>query len=284
MSPGSLCRRPLNVVTACRAADVRILRLALDGLQRFVPFRKLHVITARSNFSRCRRALGNDVELLDEDALIPGMTLQSLRGLALPGFPKGAGWYFQQLLKFAFALREPADDYCLIWDADTVPLRALEFFDTEGRMLLTTAEEEHIPYFETYRRLLGEEPRRECSFIAQHMIVQTAVLREMLATIEGRLPGHENWAWAIMKNLAGSSTNLFSEYEMLGHYTRNHFPERVALRQLPWLRDGSREIGGMPSAADLARLGGRYAFAAFESGQMPLRRFVRTLRGWLGGR
>ena len=284
MLPGSLCRRPLHVVTACRAADVRILRLALDGLRRFTPFQQLHVITARSNFSRCRRALGDGVELLDEDALIPGMTLRSLRALALPGFPQGAGWYFQQLLKFAFAFREPSDDYFLIWDADTIPLRALQFFDAEDRMLLTTAEEEHVPYFETYRRLLGEEPRREFSFIAQHMIVQKSVLREMLAAIEANVPGHDHWAWKIMKNLGGGSTNLFSEYEMLGHYAKNHHPERVTFRKLPWLRDGSRETKGMPSAANLARLGERHAFAAFESGQMPLRRFVRKLRAWLGGR
>jgi len=284
MPPGALRKRPLDVVTACRAADVRILRLALDGLRLFVPFKQLHVITARSNFSRCQRALGDGVELLDEDALIPGMTLQSLRPLSLPGFPKGAGWYFQQLLKFAVAFREPGDDYCLIWDADTIPLRALQFFDAQDRMLLTTADEEHLPYFDTYRRLLREEPRRECSFISQHMIVQKSVLREMLAAIESNLPGEDHWAWKIMKNLEGSSTNLFSEYEMLGHYVKNHYPERVAFRQLPWLRNGSQETKGVPSSADLPRLGGHYAFAAFESGQMPLRSFVRKLRAWLGAK
>ncbi len=282
MPPGSLRNRSLDVVTACRAADLRILRLTLDGLQRFVPFKQLHVITAASNFPRCRRTLGGDVQLLDEDALIPGMTLGKLRRLPLPGFPQGAGWYFQQLLKFTFAFREPGDDYYLIWDADTIPLRTLEFFDANDRMLLTTAQEEHLPYFDTYRRLLRQEPRRECSFISQHMLVQKSVLREMLAAIESNFAGPEQWAWKMMGNLEGGSTNLFSEYEMLGHYLKNNYPERVTYRQLPWLRDGSRVTRGMPSSADLVQLGEQYAFAAFESGQMPLRSFVRKLRAWLG--
>ncbi len=182
--------RPLEIVTACRAADFPILRLAHAALQRFVPFKKLHVMTARANFSKLQDILGNDVELHDEDAIIPGMTLAQLRELSLPGFPKGAGWYFQQLLKYAFCFQEEADDYYLIWDADTVPLRPLEFFDADGRMLLTKAEEEHAPYFENYRRLLGEEPNREFSFISQHMLVQKSILREMLARIESDLRGH----------------------------------------------------------------------------------------------
>ena len=273
----------LDVVTACRAADLRSLRLALAGLLQYVPLRRLHVITARANFPKFRRALGDEVALVDEDAYLPGVTLEALRKLPLPGFPDGAGWYFQQLLKFNFCFCEPAEEYFLIWDADTVPLRPLEFFDEQGRMLFTLAEEEHPPYFENYRKLLGEEPRREFSFIAQHCIVQKSILREMLGKIEARFPGDENWAWKIMRHVEGASVNLFSEYEMYGHYVKNHYPARAAYRRLPWLRHGSRAVGGLPSAGDLQRLGQDYAFASFESSHMFLRRWVRRVRGWFRG-
>ena len=284
MPNGNLRRHPLDIVTACRSADLPTFRLTLAGLRRFVPFKKCYVITLRANFGKFRRALGADVELLDQDTLIPGMTLAQLREVPLAGFPGAAGWYFQQLLKFAFCFQKPEDDYFLIWDADTVPLRPLEFFDESGRMLFTMSEEQHSPYFETYRRLLRQEPNFEFSFISQHMIVQKSILQEMLAKIEANLPGHDSWAWKIVKNLEGTSTNLFSEYETLGHYVKNNHPSRAAYRKLNWLREGSLRIRGRPSQADLENLGRTYDFVAFESGQMPLRRFVRRVREWLKDR
>jgi hypothetical protein len=86
-----------------------------------------------------------------------------------------------------------------------------------------------------------------------------------------------------MHNLQGTSTNLFSEYEMYGHYVKNHHPNRASFRTLPWLRHGARVVGGEPSPADLRRLENDYVFAAFESSEMPLRRWVRWLRGKLRG-
>ena len=120
---------PLEVVTAARSKDLRILRLTLAGLRRFVHMKRLYVISARSNFPRFQRALGPDVELLDEDSMTPGLTLRQLRSFVLPGLEKGAGWYLQQLDKLAFSFRPSSDDYYLIWDSDTVPLRPLEFFE-----------------------------------------------------------------------------------------------------------------------------------------------------------
>lgn len=274
----------LDIVVACRPADLAVLRLAIDGLSRFVFTRRFYIVTAGSNFDRFRRTLGDTVELLDEDAMIPGMTLADLRRLPLPGFPKGAGWYFQQLLKFAFCFNKTEDDYYLIWDADTIPLRSLEFFDSSGRMLLTTASEEHAPYFDTYRRLLREEPNREFSFIAQHMVAQKSVIREMLARIESNFTGSDSWAWKIMRNLDGSSLNSFSEYETLGHFIKNHYPDRVAFRALSWLREGAFQTKGVPSRTDLEQLATQYDFIAFESSHMPLRRFVRRARAWFRGR
>ena len=89
MPNGNLRQRPLDIVAACRSADLGILVPALAGLRRFVPFRKLHVIAANRNFARFKRVLGDGVEFIDEDSLIPGMTLAELKKLPLPGFPRG---------------------------------------------------------------------------------------------------------------------------------------------------------------------------------------------------
>lgn len=275
--------RPLDIVTACRRADFPVLRRTVAGLRKFVPFQRLYVITARQSIRTLQRLLPDDVEFLDEDEQIPGMTLLSLRNLSLPGFPKGAGWYFQQLLKYSFGFRRQEDDYYLIWDADTIPLRPLQFFDASGRMLFTTAKEQNPYYFENYRRLLRESPQQEFSFISQHMVVQKSILREMLGRIESNFAGNESWGWKIMRNLEGNISNLFSEYETLGHFVKAHYPERAAFRELSWLREGALGTYRVPSQAYLDRLSHDYHFAAFEVRQMPLRRFVRYVRGKLKG-
>src|SRR5438105_4009652 len=117
-----LRNRPLDVVTACRVADLPILRFTVAALRRHVPVRQILAITAQGNFEKFRRTLGNEVELVDENTFIPGVTISNLRALPLAGFPLGAGWYFQQLLKFNYCFSRPEDDYYLIWDADTIPL------------------------------------------------------------------------------------------------------------------------------------------------------------------
>ncbi len=279
-----LRHQPLDIVTACRLKDLHILKLAAQNLPRFVPFKKLHVLTARLNFPQFAKILGPEVALIDEDTFIPGLTLAQLRALAEPGFPQGAGWYFQQFLKFGFAFRETGDDHYLIWDADTVPLRPMEFFDDQGRMLFTTAAEYHQPYFETYRNLLRHDPHRECSFISQHIIVRKSILREMLQAIEHNFPGPENWAWKIMRQLAGEGTNRFSEYETFGHYVKNVHPEAAVFRQLPWLREGSKLISTHPTTKDMARLAKDYAFVSFEANHGILRRMAARLKKCLPGR
>ena len=104
-------------------------------------------------------------------------------------------------------------------------------------MLHTKASEYHMPYFETYRRLFNNEPNRDFSFIAQHMLVQKSLAREMLGKIEQFSSGKEAWPWRIMNVLPPTADlHLFSEFETYGHYLKNHHPGRVAFVERPWRR------------------------------------------------
>lgn len=274
--------RPLQVVTACRARDLPVLEIAVRQLFRTVKLRSIHVLAPTMDCERMKRKLGNQVIVVSEDEFIPGVTLEQFRRLNAPHFPRAAGWYFQQLLKLQFAFVDPEDEYYLIWDADTVPLRPMRFFDSNGRMLLTKATEFHPPYFETYRRLFGEEPNREFSFIAQHMLVQKSIAREMLKKIEQRIEGPDHWAWKIMRALPEAGHNLFSEYETYGHFVKNHHPEHVEFVARTWLREGTQRTGGaLPSEKCLAELADEFEFVAFERAAPFWRRWGRGIRRWL---
>jgi hypothetical protein len=279
----SLERRPLQVVTTCRARDLPILEITARKLVEHVPFRALCVVAPDNDCRQIRSRLGREVQVIAENEFIPGMTINDLRALKLPHFPQAAGWYFQQLLKLQFAFVESNDDYYLIWDADTVPLRPMRFFDCKGRMLLTKATEYHAPYFETYRMLFGEDAHREFSFIAQHMVVQKSIAREMLASIERRMEGDGNWAWKIMKSLPATGDNLFSEFETYGHYVKNHYHERVVFVERRWLREGTKQVSGLPSGADLKALASEFDFVAFERASTGWRRVARAFFALLPG-
>jgi len=276
--------RALSVVTTCRARDLPVLEITAQKLGEYVSLKSLLVIAPARDCGQISDRLGQRATVISEDGFIPGMTLAELRKLNRPHFPPAAGWYFQQFLKLQFAFQDPDDDYYLIWDADTVPLRRLDFFDVAGRMLLTRAAEHHPPYFATYQRLLQASPHREFSLIAQHMVVQKSVAREMLAQIQQRADGGNHWAWSIMHHLPAEGDNLFSEYETYGHYLKNHYPDRVRFIERPWLRDGTEFTQGWtPRRQDLKTLGQKYDYVAFERasqnwfqfGKARLKRFLK---------
>jgi hypothetical protein len=271
----SLAEHPLQIVCACRARDLPVFELTADRLQKLVPFARLNVFAPDRDCATIASRIGKNVNVIAEGDAIPGVTIERLRELKLQGFPQAAGWYLQQLLKLQFARMSQEDDYYLIWDADTVPLRPMKFFDEAGKMLLTKAHEFHPLYFETYRTLLHSEPNREFSFIAQHIIVQKSVAREMMCRIEENLPGNESWAWKLMKALPTTGKNLFSEYETYGHYIKNHYPDRVAFVERAWQRSMTHYTGRpIPTEHELQELARRYDYAAFERAYSGWRRIA----------
>lgn len=284
-TPVNWPERPLQVLSSCRARDLPVLEIVSRWLPRNVPLKEFVVVSPDAECVTIQKALGGRARVVPEDGFIPGLTMAALRELPLEGFPRAAGWYYQQLLKLQFAFVDPEDDYYLIWDADTVPLRPMRFFDASGRMLLTKATEHHRAYFETYRRLLGEEPNREFSFIAQHILAQKSVVREMLARIEVQVPGGGNWAWKIMRSLPAQGVNLFSEYETYGHYVKNHHPERVCFIERAWDRALTHRGGcRVPTESELHAAAGHHDFAAYERASTGWRRWARQVRGWWRGR
>jgi len=272
--------RRMDVVMACRWRDHSILRAGLPWIHRMLPCRKVVLYVPDAEAGAFRKTFGGDTEVREEDSVLPGLTLAAFRKFPVRGFPRGAGWYFQQYLKYAHAFIEPEMEHYLIWDADTIPLRPLEFFDAEGRMIFTTSDEHHAPYFETYRNLLGEDARVEFSFISQHQVVCKALLREMLEKIE--LRHGKPWPLAIAGCLQAGDYNLFSEYETCGHYLKNHHAGRMVFRTLPWLREGVAACGYPPREACLKKMAKDYAFAAFETRDRWSRKWINRILRWTG--
>jgi hypothetical protein len=272
----------MQIVSACISRDLPIYRFTCESLRKHLPGAEVHLITRGEDFNQFRNACGSDITLWNEAEILPEISMSDIRRLPLPFMPHGAGWYFQQFLKFAFHRSSSNEDNYLIWDADTVLLRPLEFIDPDGRAIYTKANEHHRPYFETFQALFGVDAKREFSFISQHQLINRTILREMLSEIESRHPESPNWAWAIMRNLRGEGSNLFSEYETYGHYLKWKHPDSIAIRELEWTRNGERIAGLPPDPAKLKILGETYSFASFEAFFSRKKRILRFIRRLLG--
>jgi hypothetical protein len=209
--------------------------------------------------------LGAAVEVIDENTLLRGFDRESFQKRPIPHFPRSFGWYLQQFLKIEYC-RQSSARYCLVWDADTVPLRAFEFLDATGRIYLTKAEEFHEPYFHTFRELFGVSAPSSQSFISQHMFVECAAMGSMCSLIEERHKvGH--WTDALGAILEGhpDRANLFSEYETYANYMLLCEPGKVVTRDLFWARGESTRTWAVPShQLETARNAG-LEFIAYES-------------------
>lgn len=260
---------PYDVVVPVGSAHNGVARIALRQLLKLAPCRELLVLTARENFGALQelRRLDPRLRLVDEDTVVPGVTLRSVAScLSRRGAnPQRAGWYLQQFLKMGACLLPGIAGHYLLWDADTVMLRPIPFFSGEA-VLVNPAAEYHAPYFETYRRLLGATRSASYSFISEHLMVRTPLMQELLRTIGGD-PVAGEWVWRILEAIPAEelSSSGFSEYETYGNFVLSRFPGALRARSLPSWRFAARSFGLAPSRCDLFRLSRRYYYASFES-------------------
>lgn len=220
------------------------------------------IVVPASQVTEFRSTRCGSHEVLSEDDILPGWPLGRVRS-QLGRRADRAGWYLQQFLKLAFGVARGVEWY-VIWDADTVMLRRPAFESADGRVLMNAAREHHRPYFDTFRRLFGEDPVLHASVVSQYMLIDTSVVRQMFAEIEAR---HRcGWVEAILGNLPGRSPSEFSEYETYANYLERRRPGAVTLTRERWFRYGSEIVPAdrRNELASIERTFARYAYVSFE--------------------
>lgn len=266
-----------DIVIPVSYKDCRFLHKTVKMVRRNIPTAgTIYVITARVCFSEFPDKFRSTyrVELIDENKLLPEVTFASLRQLlAQEGREDMTGWYFQQFLKMGFAESQYAGDYYLVWDADTLPLHKLTFFEGD-RILFNPKKEHHTPYFDTITRLLGIVDFAPQSYISEHLLFSTFVMQEMLKKIA---PTAKGWTARILTCCdLKHQRQAFSEFETYGNYCRVFHPTLMCPRQLMSLRCGGRLFGRQVTEKEIQMLALDFDTASFERGQYPS--FPRSLR------
>ena len=183
IDPG-FSQEPCDVIIMCTAGNLRTLKKMLPYCAVNILHDHIYVVASR-NIEESVNALPF-AEFVDEDSVLEGMRLSVIADIieSISGERRRAGWYFQQFLKMAWAMRCP-DRYYIVIDADTFPLHPITFLQ-DGKYLLTEKIEYNQPYFDTLAVLFNGEIGRVCgcSFVAENMIFDCEVMKEMIMKIE----------------------------------------------------------------------------------------------------
>ncbi len=187
-------------------------------------------------------------EFVDEEKLYSGMTKQRVRDLVVAGgghFTR-SNWYFQQFLKMAYALKCQEESY-LIWDADTIPLRKIDFFQ-DGKPQFSYCEEYFPDYYNTIEKIFDGRMKKASDkcFIVEHMVILKSYMEEMLQRIceNDKLEGkyfYEKILSAVDREAMKGSG--FSEFETFATYMLTEHAGVYGMRKLKACRYGLVIVG-----------------------------------------
>lgn len=235
-----------NIIIPIATKDIFILKKNIRFIQRNLKNHKnIYIITHKKNFRLISAVLKEtNYQLIGEEEVLGGFSYEELlKYTTKKNIQFVNGWYYQQFLKFGFALTPYAEEYYLSWDADTIPLRKIDFFES-GHPLFTMKKEFHRAYFDTIKNLLHIEKIEKESFIAEHMLFKKSIIKELIDKIENSNIQGGNWIQKIINSLDLTCSPLaFSEFETYGTYCMKYYPDLYKKRYLNTFRSGGLIAG-----------------------------------------
>ena len=201
---------------------------------------KYIIITPKESVLDFKNAFFNIdyVEIIDENKIFDKQKFDELckKFLKLKTNHKlfRKSWHYQQILKLTYALNYNnfPDKRIIIWDADTIPLKKIKFFNEEGNPILYGSKYEyHIPYFECNNIIFGKKiifPK--LSFVTQFSALNSKMRKGLKKTLvkyinSSNLSLDKYYAAkAILHSISSKNDNEpiygshFSEYEFIGNF------------------------------------------------------------------
>ena len=142
-------------------------------------------------------------------------------------FENRLGWYYQQMLKITFVIDfiDNKKESIVIWDADTIILRKINFFINFNSNSFASLSEFHKAYYITTKNILGILPSYFVSSLIQFIAVDIEnnfnLKNKLNNYMEKNLFQTSEWVSNIIfKSIFESHVeyngSMFSEYELIG--------------------------------------------------------------------
>lgn len=185
-----------DLVIPCRFSDIEIFFRHKKFYRKFLNYSNIILIGPKKiNESISSKRY---ISFIDENILISKKKLNEFLFKMRNIKTKRINWYFQQFLKLAYS-RICKKEYYLIWDIDTIPIKMIKMFK-HNQPYFDMKTEHHIPYFNTINRLIPGLKFIKRSYISEHMIIKTKLMKNLLDTIEMnyKIPGKLFWEKILM--------------------------------------------------------------------------------------
>lgn len=264
----------INVIIPAAYKDYRFLKKTIKYVElNILPHQVILIIDTRLIGFLPKSVLSNPkVIVADENKILDGVTYKNVKNmLRTHGVPTSkTGWYLQQFIKLGFAKSKfSTTDYYLSWDADTLPLKKVTFFDAEAHPLFTKKAEHNEAYFQTLSKLIHLEKIANFSFIAEQMLFKKQIVDEMLIEIEKSSIKGYKWYEKIINATGCTDINSFSEFETYGNFCFNRYPNLYHVRTLNTFRKAGYIAGRFISDRKLKYMSFDLDIASFELGDYP---------------
>lgn len=267
-----------DVIIPVAFKDYNILKKTIPYIIRNLSPKKIYIITD-IRFKRFIPKLKGNIIIIDENKLVPELSFNQVKELLVNhcGSSTRTGWYLQQFIKMAFSYSKYCNkEFYLSWDADTVPLRKIDFFPN-GKVAFTMKKEKHEPYFNVIKRLLNIVNFNDSSYIAEHMMFNRDIMKHLINQISLNDVKGGNWVEKIINSTSSIESNAFSEFETYGNYCLNYFPDVYVERSLNTFRKGGFIAGRFISEKKLNYISFDTDTISFEFGDFPDILFARLL-------
>lgn len=227
-----------SVITALTIRDANVFVAGIQYIFKYIKFNKLIISVPDHDYDSIYNLLGHysRTHIIKDSSVISYDEIILIKNvLAQRNLEKYYGWYLQQFIKIRLASNCQRGVVALIWDADTIPLRPINFIGADGSLNYFVGNEFHEPYFMTLKNILGLDKLTTYSFIAQSFPVYADHVKEFTESIGG----NNKWIATILNCLSSGSPHLFSEYETLGNFLLSRYPHKVNFIFSRWERRGN---------------------------------------------
>ena len=184
--------------------------------RKYLNFTNLVILSQSDSYSIIQKY--NSVIFINEDTLVSKEEINKFLQTERSIITTRINWYEQQFLKMAYS-RICKNEYYLIWDADTIPIKSIQLFKN-NHPFFDMKTEHHIPYFQTIKRLLPDLKFSNKSYISEHQMIKTEYMKNLLDEIENNseLKGKLFWEKILMAiNLRVSITQGFQNMKLMDH-------------------------------------------------------------------
>jgi len=237
-----------NIIIPVAFKDYLFLRKTLYYINMFLNPEHIYIITNKEMSCCLPSSIKKDKKctILDEDNIVPFITFKTIDKLlhVHKTLHPRTGWYLQQFIKLGFALSKYCNtDYYLSWDADTLPIRHIEFFDQDNKPYFSMKSEYHQPYFNTIKKVLNVTKVNEHSYISEHMMFNKSIVKNLIENIDNNIILGNSWFEKIIFATEPNELCPFSEFETYGNFCMKYYPDLYVERQMPSFRCGGYIMG-----------------------------------------